>query len=61
MAKKNGKVLAAVRDDLIVKVTSALGVDTDADRAWAIDQALAAYKRHRVRLLEYLEGLKETK
>ena len=59
MAKKNANVLAAVRDDLIVNVTSVLATDTDADRAWAIDQALAAYKRHRVRLLEYVEGLKE--
>ena len=59
MAKKNARVLAAVRDDLIVNVTSVLATDTDADRAWAIDQALAAYKRHRVRLLEYVEGLKE--
>ena len=59
MAKKNAKVLAAVRDDLIVNVTSVLATDTDADRAWAIDQALAAYKRHRVRLLEYVESLKE--
>ena len=59
MAKKNAKVLAAVRDDLIVNVTSVLATDTDADRAWAIDQALTAYKRHRVRLLEYVEGLKE--
>ena len=59
MAKKNATVLAAVRDDLIVNVTSVLATDTDADRAWAIDQALAAYKRHRVRLLEYVEGLKE--
>jgi len=59
MAKKNAKVLAALRDDLIVNVTSVLDTDTDADRVWAIDQALAAYKRHRVRLLEYVEGLKE--
>ena len=36
MAKKNAKVLAAVRDDLIVNVTSVLATDTDADRAWRL-------------------------
>ena len=61
MAKKNANVLAAMRDSLIVDVTSALGVETDADRAWTVEQSLTAYKRHRVRLLEYLEGLKGKK
>ena len=58
MAKKDAKIIAAVRDDLVIAVTSALAADTEADRAWAIDQALAAYKRHRLRLLEYIGGLK---
>ena len=58
MAKKDAKIIAAVRDDLVIAVTSALAADTEADRAWAIDQALAAYKHHRLRLLEYIGGLK---
>ena len=58
MAKKDAKIIAAVRDDLVIAVMSALAADTEAERAWAIDQALAAYKRHRLRLLEYIGGLK---
>ena len=59
MAKKDTKVLMAARDDLTINAPAVIAADTDADRAWTMEQALASYRRLRVRLLVYLEGQKE--
>ena len=61
MAKKNSKILALSRDDITGAAPAVIAADTDADRAWTMEQALASYRRLRVRLLEYLEGQKENK
>ena len=59
MAKKDTKVLMAARDDITVTAPAVIAADTDADRAWTMEQALSSYRRLRVRLLQYLEGQKE--
>lgn len=59
MAKKSEKLIAAMRDEITLEAPTVIAADTDAGRAWTMDQALASYKRLRVRLLEYLEGQKE--
>ena len=59
MAKKDTKIFAVARDDITVAAPAVIAADTDADRAWTMEQALASYRRLRVRLLEYLEGQKE--
>ena len=59
MARKSKEVIEAARDDITVAAPAVIAADTDAGRAWTMDQALASYKRLRVRLLEYLEGQKE--
>lgn len=58
MAKVSATVTAALRDDLIDQATPLVTNDTDADRAWTMDQVLQSYKRSRKRLLEYVEGRK---
>ena len=55
MAKTTATVAAAIRDDLITQATPLVTNDTDADRAWTMEQVLSSYKRSRKRLLEYLE------
>ena len=59
MAKTSAKVASAIRDDLIIEATPLVTNDTDADRAWTMEQALTSYKRNRKRLLEYVEARKE--
>ena len=59
MAKTSASVTSAIRDDLIIQATPLVTNDTDADRAWMIEQTLSAYKRNRKRLLEYVEARKE--
>ena len=59
MAKKDTSVLMAARDDVTITAPSVIAADTDAERAWTMEQALASYRRLRVRLLVYLEGQKE--
>ena len=59
MARKSTELISAVRDDITITAPAVIAADTDAGRAWTMDQALASYKRLRVRLLEYLEGQKE--
>ena len=59
MGKTSASVTSVIRDDLISQATPLVTNDTDADRAWTIKQALAAYKRNRKRLLEYVEARKE--
>ena len=59
MTRKSKEVIEAARDDITVAAPAVIAADTDAGRAWTMDQALASYKRLRVRLLEYLESQKE--
>ena len=59
MAKVTATVASAIRDDLITQATPLVTNDTDADRAWTMEQALTSYKRNRKRLLEYVEARKE--
>lgn len=54
-AKTSKETAAAFRDDLIIQATPLVTKDTDADRAWTIEQALSSYKRLRIRLLNYVE------
>ena len=61
MRKTTATVTAAIRDDLISQATPLVTNDTDADRAWTMEQTLQAYKRNRKRLLEYVEARKEAK
>ena len=61
MRKTTATVTAAIRDDLITQATPLVTNDTDADRAWTMEQTLQAYKRNRKRLLEYVEARKEAK
>lgn len=56
--KINVAVTASFRDQLMADTTALLATDTDADRAWTVEQALASYKRLRVRLLGYGEERK---
>ena len=60
MAKSVDKagIAAAIRDDLIIQATPLVTNDTDADRAWTMEQALASYKRSRRRLLAYVAKMK---
>lgn len=60
MAKNVDKagIAAAIRDDLIIQATPLVTNDTDADRAWTMEQALASYKRSRRRLLAYVAEMK---
>ena len=58
MAKLSATVTAAIRDDLITQATPLVTNDTDADRAWTMEQVLQSYKRSRKRLLEYVEARK---
>ena len=58
MVKTSATVVSAIRDDLITQATPLVTNDTDADRAWTIEQVLTAYKRSRKRLLEYVEARK---
>ena len=58
MAKTSASVAAAIRDDLITQATPLVTNDTDADRAWTMEQVLQSYKRSRKRLLEYVEARK---
>lgn len=53
--KTSKETAAAFRDDLILETTPLVTNDTDADRAWTIEQALSSYKRLRIRLLSYVE------
>lgn len=59
MAKISATIIAAARDELTVTAPAVIAADTDADRAWTMEQALSSYRRLRVRLLQYLEGQKE--
>ena len=61
MVKTSASVVSAIRDDLITQATPLVTNDTDADRAWTMEQTLQAYKRNRKRLLEYVEARKEAK
>ena len=58
MAKLSSIVSSAIRDDLITQATPLVTNDTDADRAWTMEQVLQSYKRSRKRLLEYVEARK---
>ena len=58
MAKLSATVTSAIRDDLITQATPLVTNDTDADRAWTMEQVLSSYKRSRKRLLEYVEARK---
>ena len=58
MAKTSATVASAIRDDLITQATPLVTNDTDADRAWTMEQVLSSYKRSRKRLLEYVEARK---
>ena len=58
MAKFTTIVASAIRDDLITQATPLVMNDTDADRAWKMEQMLTSYKRSRKRLLEYVEARK---
>lgn len=61
VAKKSIKIIEAARDEVSTLAPVVIAADTDADRAWTMEQALASYRRLRVRLLEYLESRKEIK
>ena len=58
MARLSSIVTSALRDDLITQATPLVTNDTDADRAWTMEQVLQSYKRSRKRLLEYVEARK---
>ena len=58
MVKTSATVASAIRDDLITQATPLVTNDTDADRAWTMEQVLQSYKRSRKRLLEYVEARK---
>ena len=40
MAKKSEKLIAAMRDEITLEAPSVIAADTDAGRAWTMDQAL---------------------